>query len=249
MKAKNRKMFDYCGKRYGFSSHLIGFMLGASAGFITSEILYEKLSLNIILALIFGAIASHRYVNFLISNRRRQFAHEFCDYLDSISSSFSCGRNTYEAFLCAGEEIKDMYKADSPLYIESARLVDGLKNGRNIEELLCEMAERSGNTDVKIFCDVYSICNSVGGNLKKIVNDTKNTIVEKIDIEAEIQATLAGPKNELKIMTFMPLVITSTLKVFGDQFTGENSLVTNSIALMIFVFAYFIGSRIVEIRV
>lgn len=240
---------DYCGKRYGFSSYVLGFAIGAFAGFCISEILYGQIRFNVVLAIVFGLIASRGFVSTLISNRRRQFAAEFCDYLDSISSSLSCGKNTYEAFLAADEDIRDLYKPDDPIYVESMRVADGLKSGRRIDDLLNDMAARSGNEDVKIFCDVYSICNNAGGNLKKIVNDTKATISEKCEIEAEIHTALAEPKNELRIMSVMPLAITVALKTFGDQFSGENSFAVNTIALVIFVIAYAIGAKIVDIKV
>lgn len=243
------KTRDYCGKRYGFSSYVLGFSIGAFGGFCVSEILYGQFRFNVVLAIAFGFIVSRSFVSMLISKRRRQFAVEFCDYLDSISSSLSCGKNTFEAFLAADEDIRDLYKPDSPIYVESMRVADGLKSGRRIDDLLNDMAVRSGNEDVKIFCDVYSICNNAGGNLKKIVNDTKATISEKREIEAEIHTTLAEPKNELRIMSVMPLAITLALKTFGDQFSGENSLAVNTIALVIFVIAYAIGAKIVDIKV
>lgn len=243
------KTRDYCGKRYGFPSYVIGFSIGALGGFCISEILYGQLRFNVALSLLFGLIVSRAFVSMLISNRRRQFASEFCDYLDSISSSLSCGKNTYEAFSAAFEDIKDLYSSDSPIYVESMRVADGLKSGRRIDDLLDEMAVRSGNDDVKIFCDVYSICNNAGGNLKRIVNETKATISEKCEIEAEINTVLAEPKNELRIMSAMPLAITVALKTFGNHFTAENSLVINTIALVLFIVAYFIGTKIVDIKV
>lgn len=240
---------DYCGKRYGFSSYMLGFLVSAVLGFSVSEIIYGDIRFNLVLALTFGVLGSRWFVTALISNRRKRFAEEFCDYLDCISSSLACGKNTYEAFLAADDDIRDLYKSDSPIYIESRRIADGLKSGRRIEELLMETAVRSGNEDVKIFCEVYSICNTSGGNLKKIVSDTKTVISEKCEIEAEIQTVLAEPKNELRIMSVMPIVITVALKTFGDRFSDSNSLVINSVALILFVVAIAIGVKIVNIKV
>lgn len=246
---KRKLSFDYCGKRYGLPYYICGFLLGAALGFAAGHILYETLVFDAVTALIFGIIFSKQLVQALILKRRKQFSEEFCDFLDSIGSSLSCGKNTYGAFMSAHEDIKGMYKKDSPIYVESERLAAGLKNGRQITELIEEMAVRSGNEDVRIFGDVYSICNDVGGNLKRIVNNTKSVISEKAEIEAEIGTLLAEPKNELRIMSFMPFVITTALKSLGEQFAPVNSVGVNSVALFIFVLAYFIGSRIVDIKV
>ena len=246
---RKKRIFDYCGKRYGAPYYLTGFMIGAFLAFNALEILIENSILSGIGALILGLIFSKKFVDFLIVKRRKQFAEEFCDYLDSIGSSLSCGKNTYEAFLTADKEMHDLYRKDLPIYIESSRLADGLLSGRQIDELLKEMAERSGNDDVKTFADVYSICNDVGGDLKKIVNDTKTVIIEKSEIEAEINTVLAEPHNELRIMSIMPIFITLALRSLGDQFLGQSGTYVNIFAVIIFVFAYFIGLRIVDIKV
>lgn len=240
---------EYCGKKYGFVSYAFGFFIGFFGGFCVSEILYGKVAVSLILAVISGLGISPNFVAMLIARRRKEFTSEFCDYLDSISGSLSCGKNTFEAFLSADEDMKALYKPDSPIYIESMRVADGLKSGRRIDDLLKEMATRTGNEDVSIFCDVYSICNNVGGNLKKIVNDTKFVISEKCEIEAEIDTLLAEPKNELKIMSVMPLAITIALKTFGDRFSGDESFFINTVALIMFVIAYVIGTKIVNIKV
>ena len=101
---------DYCGKRYGFSSYLTGFLIGAVLGYTVSEIIYEDVRFNLVLALFFGLIGARWFVYSLISNRKKRFTEEFCDYLDCISSSFACGKNTYEAFLTADDDIRDLHR-------------------------------------------------------------------------------------------------------------------------------------------
>lgn len=244
-----KESFDYCGKRYGAPFFLMGFAAGAAFGFIAGELMYGETPLRFVSAALFGLLFSRHFVEFLIARRRKQFSGEFFDYLDSVGSSLSCGRNSYEAFLAADDDIRALYGRETPICIESARLADGLRSGKQIAELLEEMALRSGNEDVKIFGNVYGICSDVGGDLKRIVNDTKLIISEKADIEAEISTALAEPKNELKIMALLPFVITASLKSLGNGFFGESTALVNSIALLIFVVAYFTGMKITDIKV
>lgn len=78
----------------------------------------------------------------------------------------------------------ELFGKASPICCESQKLVRGLSMGRSIEELLYEMGKNSLCEEAQIFADVYSMCNLYGGNLKEIVIDSKNTLLEKTAIEA-----------------------------------------------------------------
>ncbi len=240
---------SYCGKRYGTLEYGTGFLIGAAGGYFAASIIYATLIVNLIAAVVAGFIFSKFYVRGLINRRKKEFTIEFCDYLDAISSSLSCGKNTYEAFILASEDMSGLYQKTSPICIESKRVANGLKSGRGIDELLSDMASRTMSEDVRIFGDVYSVCNIAGGNLKQTVNDTKNSIIEKISIENEIATSLAAPKNELNIMALMPIVITGTLRILGDEFMSGSSILINTVAVLIFAFSYVLGQKIVKIEV
>lgn len=239
----------YCGKRYGIVEYGTGFFIGFILGYFAAIVIYGILVVNLIAALVAGVVMSKVYVNILIGNRKKEFTFEFCDYLDAISSSLSCGKNTFEAFLIANDDMQGLYPSNSPICIEGQRVANGLKSGRGIDELLKSMQERTMSEDVAIFADVYGICNLAGGDLRKTVNDTKFTIVEKINIENEIKTCLAAPKNELNIMAMMPIAITGALRVLGDSLVGKSSFLVNTIAVVIFVGAYLLGLKFVKIEV
>lgn len=239
----------YCGKRYGIVEYGTGFFIGFILGYFAAIVIYGILVVNLIAALVAGVVMSKVYVNILIGKRKKEFTFEFCDYLDAISSSLSCGKNTFEAFLIANDDMQGLYPSNSPICIEGQRVANGLKSGRGIDELLKSMQERTMSEDVAIFADVYGICNLAGGDLRKTVNDTKFTIVEKINIENEIKTCLAAPKNELNIMAMMPIAITSALRVLGDSLVGKSSFLVNTIAVVIFVGAYLLGLKFVKIEV
>lgn len=239
----------YCGKRYGIVEYGTGFFIGFILGYFAAIVIYGILVVNLIAALVAGVVMSKVYVNILIGKRKKEFTFEFCDYLDAISSSLSCGKNTFEAFLIANDDMQGLYPSNSPICIEGQRVANGLKSGRGIDELLKSMQERTMSEDVAIFADVYGICNLAGGDLRKTVNDTKFTIVEKINIENEIKTCLAAPKNELNIMAMMPIAITGALRVLGDSLVGKSSFLVNTIAVVIFVGAYLLGLKFVKIEV
>ncbi|MBP5459979.1 MAG: hypothetical protein J6Y62_07445, partial [Clostridia bacterium] len=60
-----------------------------------------------------------------------------------------------------------------------------------------------------------------------------------------------GPKNELNIMVLMPLVILASLRVLGGGLITDDSssMAVNAAALGVFLFSYWWGRQIVDIRV
>ena len=241
----------YCGKTYGVQDLAVGFLGGFAGGLVTGFLLFGHPVPEVLLALLFGWYFRGAYVRHKVEKRKRDFLDQFCDYLDSIATSLAVGRNGYESFLTADEDMRELYEKGAPIRYASGRLTEGLRNGRAIPELLRDMAEETDCSSVRTFGEIYQICSTAGGNLRHIVGDTRNMIVEKIAIEQEIQTVLTGPKNELNIMVLMPLVILAALRVLGGGIITDDSssMLVNTIALGIFAGSYWLGRKIVDIRV
>ncbi len=249
VKVRLRIRHEYCGKVYGLYHLIPLFLIFFCLGFVISEIIYSNLLINVIFSSVSGAVGAYACISVRIGRRKREFKLEFCDFLDSLSSSFSCGRNSYDAIIFAEEEMRSLYGNDAPICFAAGKVVDGIKNGRDLGEALNEMAINSECEDAIIFADVYSICSEKGGNLKDIALDVKNVIVEKIAVEAEISTLLSEPKNELNIMSCMPLVISLSFKLFSTGVSTDNSFLISTITLVIFAFSYLLGRKIVAVKV
>ncbi len=227
----------------------LGFLLGMPLGFLTGYILFQRLPLELVLLLVGGLIGARVYPAFLIEKREQAFRLQFCDYLDAVSMSLACGRNTYDTFLSASADMRTLYAEDAPICLAGEYIAGNLMAGEPLESLLETVAKESHCEDVETFGNVYLICEQAGGNLKQVVDQSRNMLTEKISIEAEISVLLAGPKNELYVMTGMPLVILTAMKLLStDLFTAEH-LAINLVALALFTFAFLLGRNMVKIRV
>lgn len=242
---------SYCGAVFGYKVRCIAFMLGMAAGILGGTILFTSIVVELLTGVLAGWIAQKSYVEFLIKRRKREFMKQFCDYLDAVSTCLSCGKNTYDSFLSADEEVRELYPENAPICVESQKVANGLKNGRQIRELIAVMAKDSHCSDVKTYGEIYSACSQAGGNLKKVTDDSREKLSEKLSLESEIQTVLSGPKNELNIMALMPFIILASLRVMSGDFIPEDSvsMTVNIIALGLFAFSYAAGRRIVQIRV
>lgn len=238
-----------CGKQFGIKQAGSGFLLGAPIGFLVGYILFQRLPLELVLLLAGGLIGARAYPVFLMEKREQVFRLQFCDYLDSISMSLACGRNTYDTFLSAGADMRTLYPEEAPICLAGEYIAGNLMAGERLASILESVAKESNCEDVQTFGNVYLICEQAGGNLKQVVDQSRNMLTEKISIEAEISVLLAGPKNELYIMTGMPLVILTAMKLLStDLFTAEH-LAINLVALALFTVAFLLGRNMVKIKV
>ena len=177
---------------------------------------------------------------------------QFKDLLESLTASYSAGRNTPDAFKDATDDMISIYGDDADIVLELQSICAGLGNNINIEQLLLDFAKRSGLDDVMSFANVFEVCNRQGSDLKRIVSDTRDIINDKIEIEMEIETMLSGNKNELNVMMAMPVVVVLSLSTMGTGTVVSNApvnLIIKLICLGIFGAAYMIGRKIVNIKI
>ncbi len=243
---------DYNTYKLSVSEITTGFVIGLVAGTIAVYIMFSELITSIIIGIIVGFFAVPLYKKYLLNKRKKTILLQFRDMLDSLSNSFSAGRNTTGAFADAYSDLKMTYGEKAPIVNELRIILKGLYNNFTIEDLLKSMAERCGIEDIRSFAETFIVCNRMGGNLKKIVLESKDIINDKIEIEMDIQATIASNKNEINILCIMPFVIISMMKLMGIDTATDNSpinVLVKIVAVVLFVTAYILGKKIADIKV
>ena len=93
-----------------------------------------------------------------------------------------------------------------------------------------------------------------GGTIGKLLNDTKNIIREKNDTLREKDKVLSSKLYELKIMSAMPAAVILYLRLTFDGFIEQlyknaAGAVVMSICLLIYMGAYMLGKRIINIDI
>lgn len=243
---------DYNVYRLTLAEKAIGFAIGMAAGFIAAYVMFKVFLASWIIGVIVGIFAIPVYRDFLLKRRKKSILLQFRDVLDSLTNSFASGRNTPDAFADALNDMKLSYGEKVPMVKELAVVVNGLHNNYVIEDLLRDMSARCGIDDINSFAETFAVCNRLGGNLKKIVSESRDIINDKIEIEMEIQTTITSSKNEINIMAVLPLVVVSMMGLLGEESITANTplnVVVKVIAIIMFVIAYIIGRKITDIKV
>lgn len=226
---------------------VIGFSLGAMAGWA----FYGAMPIAIMagIGVSFAAVPMRRKQ--AIGKQINTLKIQFKDMLESVSTSIGAGRNIVSSFTNAHADLKDHYSEDSFIAKELANIVSGIHNNINIEDLLQDLAKRSGIDDVRTFAEVFETCYRRGGDIKEVIASTHNVINDKMEIDMEIQTMITSAKTELNIMCAMPIVFVLILNSLGGNITGRGTAsgtIATTLSLIIFVAAYFVGRKIMTIR-
>ena len=243
---------DYHVYHMRFSDYLISWVLGIAAGFIVLLAFFNNFFVALIGGIVCALVVPKYYCGYRRKKQSDELRTQFKDLLESLTSSYSAGQNTVEAFHDAESDMRAIYGDGADIVQEVQIICTGLKNNINIEALLLDFANRSGLDDAMSFANVFEVCNRQGGDLKRIVSDTREIINDKIEIEMEIETMLSGAKNELNIMMVMPVIIVVMLKGLGTSMAGSNTpatVIVKIVCIGIFAVAYAMGRKITDIKV
>lgn len=226
---------------------LIAFVCGTLIGYI----FYRK----VIIAVIAGMASGFIYVPVrrkqIINKQIRTIKIQFKDLLENIATSIGAGKNVVDSFRSAYDDLKDQYTETSYIVIEVGNIVSGMNNNINIENLLLDLAERSGVEDIIIFANVFETCYRKGGNIKEVIKSTHRIINDKMEIEMEIETMVTSAKTEQNMMVVMPVIFMFILDSMGGGISGQGtaaSVVSTTVALILFGIAYLVGKKILDIK-
>ena len=194
------------------------------------------------------------YIRSELKRRRdRALSLEFRDCIVSLSGYLSAGYSVENAFLEVYRErasLKDGGIMERELLI----LIKGISLNKNIEDMLKDMALRSGSEDIRSFAFVFALAKRNGGDLKEIISRTAGIIRDRISVEEDIRTTVRGIRYEQMIMTAIPFFIVFYINLNSGGFItplydGIQGRIVMSIALLLIFAAFILSARICDIRI
>lgn len=245
---------------------LIAFIVGAAVGYLFyggigvdayGEPTALTMFLNVTICGAAGLAAGIAFVPIRtdqIMNKKKQLLNtQFRDLLEALSTSLGAGKNVVDSFHSAYDDLKIQYDDGAFILSELEVILSGMTNNVDIEELLLDFGNRSGNDDIVSFAKVFQICYRKGGNIKETIRATYEILSDKMEISEEIETVVTASKMDQNIMLVMPIVLIGAIKFmspdFANNFITATGIMATTAALIIFVVSYFLGKKILEIKV
>lgn len=186
--------------------------------------------------------------------RQQMLAEQFLSGMQSVATALTAGYSVETAFEEALKELENMYDEEALIIGEFRYIVTQLHMNRNLEELLCGLAIRSGIEDIRDFADVFSAAKRTGGNLISIIRNTILCVSQKEETRMEIQTCLSAKKLEQNIMSLVPCLILLYVQVMSPGFLdvmyhNVAGAIIMTICLILYGAAWYWGRKIVNIEV
>lgn len=232
--------------------YLVGFSFGFVLGFVVIMVFFRIFTISVIAGIICGIPAIRFYQKYRKEKRQKDLLIEFRDLLEALTTSYSSGKNTMEAFAESYQDLLSLYGEKSDIVNETRIIIAGITNNIIIEDLLKDFADRCGLDDVESFAATFESGLRQGGDIRQVVWDSRKIINDKIEIEMEIKTMLTEKENELNIMMVMPLIIMVTLSGIGTMSAVTNTpftVIVKIVAIGLFAAAYMMGRKIINIRI
>ncbi|MCQ2431829.1 MAG: hypothetical protein MJ175_04410 [Clostridia bacterium] len=244
---------------------LLAFIAGAAVGYL----FYGGLAKNefgeptvltyVLNVLISGAVGIFAGVMFIpmrtkqiIEKQRNKLNLQFRDLLETLSTNFGAGKNAPDSFIAAYNDIKIQYDESAYVIKELQIILSSLNNNGKIEDCLASLGERSGLEDIISFANVFRICKNRGGNYKDTIRATYEIISDKIDVTEDIKTVVTSSKTEQNMMLVMPIILIALIKAassdFANNFTTTYGILATTVGVAMFILAYFIGKKILDIK-
>ena len=246
----NSSATDYSVYKMNFFEKILWSVVGFGISAAVMYIFYEQLWVSLIVGIIFAFLFIPIRTKQIIASRKKKLLLQFKEMLEALSTSVGAGKNIQESFRGIRDDIKIQFSEDSDIIKEIDIINIGVLHGSNIEELLKDFAVRSGLPDIYNFANVFEVCYRKGGNIRHIIKNTHLILNDKIEVEMEIRTMVASKKTEQNIMIVMPVIFVVVLKAMGNLIDLKSAmgLISMTVAIVLFIIAYFVGKKILNIK-
>ncbi len=227
---------------------LTGFLVGMIAGAVALQIFFGNIIVSIVLSFIPAVIGVKVNEARLKNKRVEVLLIQFKDLLESLCTSLGSGKNIPDAFAESYDDLRNQFGDDAYIVQEISHILVGIRNNYTIEMMLTDFAKRSQLEDIQSFADVFEVTNRLGGNIVRVIDETRNIIIEKVNIQIEIATLISGKKNELNIMLVLPFVVVTQTGGFSEG-SGALGIIAKIVALIMFIAAYVLGQKMIKIKI
>lgn len=189
-----------------------------------------------------------------MKKRQQAFRLQFKEAIQSLSAGLNVGYSVENALREVCKDLKRMYRKDETILKELAYMIHQMQMNVTAETALQEFAARTGDEDVQTFVTVFNMAKRSGGDTMEIIRNVVRQMGEKIDVEREIHTVISAKKMELQIMSVIPFAMIVYLRLGFPEFLSVlygnvAGIIIMSVCLAIYLVAYEVGKRMVEIEV
>lgn len=187
-------------------------LLGAGAMFLALSLWSATPLTAGLFGITMGLSLPHMFLGWRISRRQVRFIENFPDAIDLMVRGLRAGLPIGESIRTAGQEIPD------PVGIELRRITDGVRIGRQMDDVLYEAARRINLQEFDFFTIALSIQSETGGNLAETLNNLSEVLRGRRQLKRKIRALSSEAKASAYIIGSLPFIMALLIYLVNQEY-------------------------------
>ncbi len=165
----------------------------------------------------FAGIAAGLYLPHMITGmmgdrRIKKFLASFPEAIDTICRGLRSGLPITETIATVGREMPE------PIGIEFARISDGVRMGRSLEESMWEVSGRIDTPEFRFFIIAMAIQKETGGNLAETLGGLAELLRKRRQLRLKIKAMSSEAKASAMIIGSLPFIMFGLLMLVNADY-------------------------------
>ncbi|HUE68215.1 MAG TPA: type II secretion system F family protein [Candidatus Acidoferrum sp.] len=174
--------------------------LGAALVFAVVGLLRFGVGAEFLVLAVLGYVLPSFYLRNRRGHRLRQFDAQLPRAMELIANSMKAGQSVAQSFTAVVDN------AVPPVSDEFTLARREIELGASVESALNNMVRRIGSNDLRLMVMVITIQRSVGGDLPAILVTLADTMRQREEMRAEVNAATAQSRATALIITLLPIV-------------------------------------------
>ena len=188
----------------------------------------------------------------LWKKRKEKLEEEFKDALLAIQTNLQSGYSIENAFLESYHYVVGIFGSSSDIARELTWIRKGMGNGDTLEHLLWDLGNRCPDSVLEEFASIFSVLSRTGGDWNEIIIKIVGRVMQRIELQEEINILIHGKKMESRMMCIIPFFIlfymdTTSRGYFDVMYHNVIGVSIMTICMMAYVFAFLSAEKITEI--
>lgn len=185
--------------------------------------------------------------------RQRQLEAQFKEAVQMLSAALSAGFSVENAIGSCRKELELMYGPDGMMTREFACMVQQMNMNRPVEELMMNLAERTGLEEIENFARIFQAAKRSGGQLVPVIRRTVQVMEDRFQVKEEIQTLTAARRYEQRVMNVMPFLMILYIDgtspgFFSVMYTTLTGRLVMTGCLALYALACWLSQKILDIQ-
>ena len=191
-----------------------------------------------VLSGIAGGIAlPHIAIGLLAQRRQALFLANFPEAIDLMTRGLKSGLPIIESIKTASQEVPN------PVGSELRHVIDSVRLGSKLEEVLSETSTRLGLQEFKFFTISLAIQAETGGNLAETLSNLSDVLRKRRQLKLKIKALSGEAKASAYIIGSLPFIMATLIYMINPHYISALAIDPRGhIMVGLGLFSFFVGA-------